>query len=169
MEPISDQIIEKTWQEVAAFTQDQARTQMKKVGREQPNLLTFALEFIDEMDNEVKELGIYTFFVVYQIFCNAFGKDIPLVSGEDIEQCFEANNEFIDNLNKAHEKFAQRATRVHVSAQPAVIKYLVDTLIEQSPEEDERTLTEDEIGRLFLILKTVIDALNKNTHAYQVG
>jgi len=169
MEPIQDEIIVQTWQDVAAYTQEQARDHMKKVGRAQPNLLTFALEFIEGMEDEVKELGIYTFFVVYQIFCNAYEKEIPMISEDDIEKCYESNEEFIENLNKAHEKIAERATKVHISSQPAVIKYLVDTLIEESPNEDERSLTEDEIGRLFIILKTVIDALNKNTPAQAIG
>lgn len=163
MEPITDEIVAQTWREVATYSQEMARDRMKEVGQEQPYLLTFALEFMEGLNDEVKEQGVYTFFVVYQIFRNGYGKDIPMVLPELIEECYEKNEKFVTSLESAHEKFAERATKVQISAQPAIIKYLVEVLIEESPHEDEHPLSEEEIGRLFIILKTVMDALNKST------
>jgi hypothetical protein len=40
------------------------------------------------------------------------------------------------------------------------MRYLVETLIEAPDGEDPVFLTEEEIGALFLVLKTVVDVLD---------
>ena len=52
-----------------------------------------------------------------------------------------------------------------MSSQPYIIKYVVDTLFEAPEEEDPVLLSEADVGFLFLLLKTVIDLLNKKTDA----
>ena len=45
--------------------------------------------------------------------------------------------------------------------QPYVMKYVVDTLFEAPEDEDPIELTEEDIGFLFLLFKTVIDVLDQ--------
>ena len=59
MEPIPEEIVEKTWQEVAGFSPDRAKKEMMKIGNSQPDLLAFVTEFTQEMGQEVRELAIY--------------------------------------------------------------------------------------------------------------
>jgi hypothetical protein len=68
MKPIPEGIVEKTWQQVAAFSPDKARKEMTKIGNTQPDLLAFVMESSKEMGQEVRELAIYVFFVVYRMF-----------------------------------------------------------------------------------------------------
>jgi hypothetical protein len=159
METISEKIVEKTWQEVAGFNPLKANKEMMKIGSNQPDLLAFMMELTRESDQEVKELAIYMFFVVYRMFQKAKGK-IKRISAKEISECYEYNASLMEKLEEAHEKFFDRAVSVQISRQPYVVKYVVDALMEEEQESD-LTLNEEQKGLLYLLLKTVIDVLDQ--------
>ncbi len=161
MEPIPNELVEETWQEVALFDPDLAGKEMMKAGNSQPELLTFMVEFTQDLNQEVQELAIYMFFVVYRMFQKSSKKKIKQIPAEDIIECYEDNEDLMQSLEGAHEKFFERIARVQLARQPYVMKYVVDTLIEEPEDEDTAALAEDDVGLLFLLLKTVVEALDK--------
>jgi len=163
MEPLSQELVEETWQEVALFGPSRATKEMKTVGKKQPELLSFIMEFSEDLDQQVAELAIYMFLVIYRMFEKGYGKWLKGVTAEEVIACYEANERLMENLEKAHDRFYERIASVQISSQPYVIKYVVDTLFEVPEEEDPINLTDEDTGFLFLLLKTVIDALNKRT------
>ena len=161
MEPIPSELVEETWQEVARFDPDLASKEMMKAGKSQPELLTFMVEFTQDLNQEVQELAIYMFFVVYRMFQKSSKKKIKKIPAEDIIECYEDNEDLMQSLEGAHEKFFERIARVQLARQPYVMKYVVDTLIEAPEDENSSALAEDDVGLLFLLLKTVVEALDK--------
>lgn len=161
MKPISENLVEETWQEVGSFTPEQGSNEVRKLGQEQPDLLAFMLEFSDDFTQEVKELAIYMLVVVYRMFCKAHGKQIGSVSAEEIMASYDKNEKLILSLEGAHERFYDRIARIHISDQPYVMKYVIDALAETPEEDDPIVLTDDEMGILFLLFKTVVDVLNE--------
>ena len=163
MEIIPEELVEETWQEVAKFTPEKAYDEMMKVGKHQPYLLAFIMEFSEELEREAKELAIYLFFVVYRMFQKGSGKKIKRISGEEIMECYEGNEELMGNLEGVHEKFLDRIAKVQLSRQPYVMKYMMETIIEAPDEEEDSVkLSDNDIGFLFLLLKTVVDVLDRN-------
>ena len=161
MEPIPEAIVEKTWQEVGGFSPDRAKKEMMKIGNSQPELLAFVTESSQEMGQEVRELAIYMFLVVYRMFQEAHGK-INKISSEEIIECYEHNEGLMERLEGAHEKFLDRVASAQTSKQPYVVKYVADALMEKDDEgEDAVSLTEEQKGLLYLLLKTVIDVLDQ--------
>jgi len=160
MEPIPEEIVEKTWQEVADFSPDRAKKEMMKIGNSQPELLAFVTESSKEMGREMGELAIYMFLVVYRMFQESHGK-IKKISSEEIIECHEHNEGLLERLEGTHEKFLDRVARVQTSNQPYVVKYVVDALMEDNEGEDAVALTDEQKGFLFLLLKTVIDVLDQ--------
>ena len=160
MKPIPEGIVEKTWQEVAGFSPDKAKREMTKIGNIQPELLAFVMESSKETGQEVRELAIYMFLVVYRMFQEAHGK-IKKISPEEIIKCYEHNEGLMERLEGADEKFLDRIASVQTSRQPYVVRYVVDALMEDDEGEDPVALTEEQKGFLFLILKTVTDVLNQ--------
>ena len=158
MKTIPEEIVEKTWQEVAGLSPDKAKREMTKIGNIQPELLAFVMESSKEMGQEVRELAIYMFLVVYRIFQKAHGK-IKKVSSEEIIKCYEHNESLMERLEGADEKFLDRIASVQTSRQPHVVNYVADALMEEG--EDAAALTEEQKGFLFLMLKTVIDVLDQ--------
>ena len=160
MEPISEELVEKTWQEVAGLSPVRAKKEMLRVGQCQPDLLAFLMESTEELDPEARELAIYMFFVVYRMF-QAARKKIKKIPSKEIIKCHEENESLMESLEGSHERFLDRAARVQVSRQPYVMKYVVDALMEE--DEDSAALSEEDKGFLFLLLKTVVEVLDKVT------
>lgn len=165
MEPVSEELVEETWQEVSGLTTDQIVKAMGRVSKSQPRLLDFMMEFVQDLDNEVKELAIYMFFVIVRIFQKSTPKTIKKISTQKIIKCYEKNEDLIQSLEGVHEKFFDRIARVQLSSQPWVMKYVVETLFEAPEEADPVELTEEDTGFLFLLFKTVVDLLDKAVRA----
>jgi len=161
MDPIPEALMEETWQEVGRFDPVRASKEMMKAGDSQPELLAFMMEFTQDLDLEIQELAIYMFFVVYRVFQKNSGKKIKQIPAEDIIECYEDNENLMQSLEGAHDKFFERIARVQLARQPYVMKYVIDTLIETPEDEDPAALAEDDVGILFLLLKTVVEALDK--------
>ena len=163
MNPISQELVDETWQAFAGFSPARARKETIKVNKNQPNLLAFMMEFTQDLDREVQELAIYMFYVVCRMFQKSSKKSLKRISPEEIINCYEKTERFIENLEGAHERFFERIAEVQLSEQPYVMKYVVETLMEAPEEEDPVILTEEDVGYLFLLFKTVVDLLDKTT------
>ena len=163
MEPIPEELVEETWQEVAGFALDREYTEMTRVSKHQSALVAFIMEFTQELDQDVGELATYMTFVVHRMFQKGSRKKIKKISAEEIIDCYEANEDLMESLEGVHEKFLDRIARVQLSGQPYVMRYVVETLIDAPEEEDPVALSDEDIGFVFLLLKTVVDVLDKTT------
>ena len=113
-----------------------------------------------EMSQEVRELTIYMFVVVYRMFQKGHGK-VKKISSEEIIERYEQNESLLERLEGTDEKFLDRIANVQTSRQPYVVNYVVDALMEEDEGEDALVLTEEQKGFLFLLLKAVIDVLDR--------
>ncbi len=162
MDIISEEIVEQTSDEVGGFAESLGRKEMRALGERQPELLSFMMQFTQDLDQETKELALYMFFVVSRIFEKASVKKMKKISARKIIKCFETNEALLERLEGIHEKFLDRiATTQILPVQPHVLKYVVDTLYEGPKEGDPVELSEDDTGLLFLLFKTVIDVLDQ--------
>jgi hypothetical protein len=133
---------------------------MTKINRKQPELLAFVVESSKEMGREVSKLAIYLFVVVYRMFQKSYVK-MKTIPSEEVIECYERSESLMEGLNGAHERFFDRIARVQTSRQPHVVKYLVDALMEEDNGEDALRLPEEQKGFLYLLLKSVVDVLDK--------
>ncbi|MBE0428232.1 MAG: hypothetical protein IBX72_16555 [Nitrospirae bacterium] len=161
MDPLSEGFVEKTWQQVAEFTPDRANKEMIAMGKNQPDLLAFLMAYTDDLQQEVKELAIYIAFVIYKMFLDSSSK-IPKISSKEIMARYDENIRLIESLEGAHEKFIERIAGVQVSNQPYVMRYVLETHMEDAVE-DSIDLTDEDIGLLFILFKTEIEVLDKRT------
>ena len=161
MELIPEELVEETWQEVAGFSPSRAQKEMEKLGKKQPDLLSFMLVFTEDLNPEVKDLAIYMFFVVYRIFEKSSKKEIRKIPGKEVEKCYESNEKLVEKTEGIHERFLERIAKTQVLKQPHVMNYVLSTLMEPD-EEDPVELTDDDIGYLFILFKTVIDLLDQS-------
>jgi uncharacterized FlaG/YvyC family protein len=161
MELIPEELVEETWQEVAGFSPIRGQKEMEKLGKKQPDLLSFMLVFTEDLNPEVKELAIYMFFVVYRIFEKSSKKEIRKIPGKEVEKCYESNEKLVEKTEGIHEKFLERIAKTQVLKQPHVMNYVLTTLMEPD-EVDPIDLTPEDIGYLFLLFKTAIDLLDQS-------
>jgi len=161
VESITEDLVMETWQEFSGFSLKQAQREMKKVSKNQPYLLAFMMEFTKEQEREVRELAVYMFYVVCRMFQKSSKKKIKRVPVEEIIDAYKENEQFFKSMESSHEKFLKRIADTQISGQPYVMKYVVETLMEAPEDEDPVMLTEKDAGYLFLLLKTVVDLLDK--------
>ncbi len=163
MNPIPEEVVERTWREVAQFTEARLKKEMAQVGKEQRDLLGFLLELTRDTARSVSERALYLFFTVFRMFQKRYGRKIKPISAGKIVACYEANEALLRSLEGAHDKFVDRVARIQLAAQPHVMQYVVEALVETEQDEDLRELTEEDKASLFLLLKTVVDLLNRAT------
>lgn len=165
MQPITEAVVEETWQEVGTFTTQRAEREMQRVAKQQQYLITFIDAYSEDLSREAAELAFYMFFTIYRMFQRAYSANIKRIRSHRIEGCLDQNESLLGRLEGAHEKFVERVAKVESSKQPHVMRYLVETLIEAPDGDDPVFLTEEETGALFLVLKTVIDVLDRTVKA----
>jgi hypothetical protein len=162
MNIIPEDVVEETSGEMADFSQSRAKKEMTALGESQPELLTFMMEFTQDLDQDAQELAFYMFFVVCRIFEKASATKIKKISPQHILKCFESNEALMRSLEGTREKLLEKIAKNKILKQPYVTKYVVDTLFEAPQEEDPIHLTEEDVGFLFLLFKTVIDSLDQS-------
>ena len=161
MSEIPEEFVTRTWRAMAEISSAQARKEMARAGREQPELLAFILGSIMDSRSEVQELGVYLYFVIHTMFKHSTEQDFRPITAEGIERRLSHNEELLDRLVAAHPKFRARAPHLESGPQPHVTKYLVDAILEAPDAGDPVRLTEEESRTLYLALKTAIDLLDE--------
>jgi hypothetical protein len=165
VEIITENSVTETAIEISEFSHERAHSEMTSLANIQPNLVAFMVEFTQDLDQEVSALALFWFFNVCRMFQKAYRRPLQQVSHDTIVACYESNEALIESLEKTHDRFVERIASIQLSDQPYVMQYMVESLFEQVDEKEGLELTEDNTGYLFLLLKTVVDALNKTTDA----
>lgn len=163
MEPLSDILVMELWEEFASYTPQQLLEETDQVSISQPGLISFVQEFTRELDPEIKELANYMLVVIYSMFAEGYGKVIEEISFDEIMASYEHNEELIMRMDGSYDKFYENTAKVHMSAQPHVISYVVETLFQASQTDDPILRGIEEMGFIFLLMKSVIDVLNQKT------
>jgi hypothetical protein len=158
MEPLSEEFVEKTWQEAAGLGPDKADREMRAMGKNQPDLLAFLMTFTEDFGQEAKELAVYLGFVVYRMFMGAGGV-IPNITSRTIMAEYNKNARLLKSLKGAGAGIFDEVARAASSSQPHVVQYVIEALMEES-EEDDLELGEEDIALLFVLLKTEIEVLD---------
>ena len=163
MGPLSEELVDETCDEFAGFTDEAAYEETNKISKSQPELLAFIVELTEDLDQDVKELAIYMFFVIHRMFHKAYGKKIRKVTFDEIIECHDNNEKLMESLGGEHEEFFESIAQVQTSSQPYVFRYVVETLFEGVEGEEPVSLEEEDQGYLFLLMKTIIDVLTNKT------
>ena len=159
MTTISEDIVDSTWREVASFESREAWRAMEKVTKRQPALLAYVMAETRDCRSDAQELAVYLFFVILRMFDRLPGHRLKRVSIQQVERRAAENEAALERLGSARERFFERAAQVQAESQPHVLRYLTEAILEG--EDPELELTEDESGLLFLVLKTVVDLLDR--------
>lgn len=159
MKPISAQVVEKTWQRIAAFSARQGKELGVQFVTEQPWLATYLMAVDGELFNEdERELLFYLGTLVWQMMAQG-DAPLPQVTEQMLTRAEAANQATLESLADASEEEARTAMGklLQEYAQPEVFKYVVTALMELAQDEGIR---EENLGMLMVNLKTVIDCLN---------
>jgi hypothetical protein len=159
MKQISEQIVAQTWMEISSYDTEKIDFEFNKVGERQPDLTSFIIEFTQDQQQTTIELCLCVFFIICRIFEKSSASRIKQITFDEIEIILKKNEALIENLEGVHERFYERIARVQFFNQPFVMKYILETLVEET--EIENTLSEKETGYLFFLFKNVVDIFDE--------
>ena len=167
MSVVSADIVEATWRHVGALEPRAARTLMEQAAERQPALLAYVMAAIEESSGAAQGLAVYLYYVILEMFERAAGAPLEPVSMARVDHHRERNITLLDRLAPAEERFWERAAGVESSAQPFVVRYVVEALFEEEDSDEPARPSAEETGLLYLILKTVVDVLDEALTAAQ--
>ncbi len=136
--------------------------------RDQPEILAFILAGTAQLDPETRAVSVYLGYIVYETFRLA-GRDTRPVRTTDFVSALRSNRQMAMHVGRAHDRFAERYLRhSNTLRQPALIRYITGVLLE--PDETcAHTIPRDELGPLFIVLKSVIDVLDADAAQPSAG
>ena len=157
MDPLSPDLVESTWRDVASLEPAAARRLMERAAVRQPALLAYVMGSAAHSRSAVQEMAVYLYYVIQQMFERGTSKPLEASSVSQVERLAKRNESHLEKLAPANERFLERAAEVQAAAQPFVVRYLAEALLEDTDSD----LTDEETGLVFLTLKTVIDLLDE--------
>lgn len=159
MNPISEQVVEQTWQRIADFSARQGKELGIKFVTEQPTLSAYLMAVDGDLFNEdERELLFYLGTVVWQMMAQG-DTPLPRVTEQALTRAEDANVAMLESLADVSDEDAHAATArlLQEYPQPYVFKYVVEALRESAQEEGIR---EEILGVMMVDLKTAIDCLD---------
>jgi hypothetical protein len=127
--------------------------------RDQPEALAFLLAGTAQLSPSARAVGVFLGDVIVESFEQSGRVPRPLRPAELVGS-LKRNREMALRVGQAHDKIAERYLRnSNTLRQPALIRYVTGVLL-----EDEQTcpheIPRDELGPLFIVLKSIIDVLD---------
>lgn len=159
MKPISADIVESTWQRMAAMSPGEALKLVDRMKEEQPVVMAYLMAVDHDLFNqEERELLVYLGMVVWQIMSPG-NAPLSRVTEKALDKAEESNMKMIESLMEAPEPDFTETTRTMIEnyGQPEVLRYVVEALVEAVENEEVR---DENMGIMMLDLKTVIDCFH---------
>lgn len=160
MKPITQEIVEKTWQKISGLEDEKMALLRAQMDQEQPGVLSYLMAAGDDLLNEdERELLLYLGTVVWQIMLQG-SRSLRRVTIPQLEFAENANFSTLDDLSgeSPADLIAAVEEMVASYSQPEVLKYVIEALMEEDDEEID--ITEDGKGLMLIYLKTVIDCFD---------
>ena len=161
MDTIPQSVVDEVWEEVVTIPEEEGESRFHEAFEEQPAIAAYLLA-LDEQLLPPDEQGLLIMlgFSVLKVMSRS---RFPLreITPEELEETEQANFAFLEQLDEGSEMDLLSASSKLISDYPqgpllgAVLEALMEGY-EENPEE-----APENIGLLFLHLKTVIDCLDR--------
>jgi hypothetical protein len=148
-------VVAETQAAVSALPPRRRRLEMERAGSEQPDLQALLFDATGELSGPAQELAGFVYFVIWETFRRTNGK-VPTVKTAAALRKLEENQQLFERLGP---QVFEKADTGEATNQRALFFYVVDMVFGQNAAEPE--IEDSEKGTLFLILKTMIDALDE--------
>ena len=157
---ISAEMVERTWQRVAALSLKDAPKIIQRMTKEQPVTLAYLMAVdSDIFNNEERQTLLYLGIVVWQIMLQGT-RPLTKITEKMLDEAEAKNLKIAEYLQGETETGFEETTRkiIETYKQPEVLRYIVEAIMEDT--EETSSIREESKGIMFLDLKTVIDCFD---------
>lgn len=163
MKIVSSGTVESTWRELTELSvKDGSRLQEEFLQRQEPLAQFIQIMGEESMSSDAHGLATYVTLNLWQMFERASPTPLSPASPDEIMDAFENRERWVESFLGAEEEEIERWLRITSEMpQEHVTRYLIELLMEDRRDPDSAvTLTEEDVGELFLVLLAVIDVLD---------
>ncbi|MFH0901762.1 MAG: hypothetical protein V2A73_14125 [Pseudomonadota bacterium] len=133
----------------------------------QPELLAFLLAGTAQLAAETRSVGLQLASVIFESFRLA-GRTTRAVPTGSFVAALKENRDIAFRVGQAHDRFAERYLKnSNTLHQPALIRYATSVLLDHD-ESCPHSISREELGPLFIILKSIIDVLDEDAATQMV-
>ncbi len=161
MTTVSDEVIDKSTDELHNLEDEELRNMVYKMSEEQPNLLSFLLSMgEDELTNEEQEVLLFLGVNVWNAFKKV--KPLPQIPDEEIEKADKKNEDLLKYLEKEGEEGLTENAESMIDGhnQAPLLHYVINAIMEEDMEEEEPLVSEENKGLIFLTMKSYIESID---------
>ena len=162
MKPFSREQIEAAWDRLCDLDEKQSAAFSQKFLKAQPALGIYLLASNEEMGEEAEQSPLIELtMALWDAMTQTAGKPLPEITPEDIESAEDANSGMLESLGDGSEfQMHDAAARLITSFnQSDILGFCVEVLMQDNADQPE--LAPERVGLELLVLKTVIDCLDK--------
>jgi hypothetical protein len=162
MKTVSREQMIQTWERLCDLDEEQSAAMSKKFLEEQPALGVYLVASTETMGKEAEPSPIIELaMAVWEVMSQAADKPLKLVSPEALESAEEANTGMLEGLADASEfQFHDAAAGLVTSFnQREILAFCIEVLMKDDADQPE--LAPERVGMELLVLKTIIDCLDR--------
>ncbi len=162
MKPVSREQIEATWDRLCDLDEKQSAAFSQKFLKAQPALGIYLLASNEEMGEEAEQSPLIELtMALWDAMTQAAGKPLPEITPEDIESAEDENSGMLESLGDGSEFQMHDAAAGLITSfnQSDILGFCVEILMQDNADQPE--LAPERVGLELLVLKTVIDCLDK--------
>jgi len=168
---IEDVLVERIARRLSARTGAASRAAAgaaERLLREQPEVLAFVLAGTSALGAATRAAAVALAEVIFESFRLSGRATGPLATRAFLA-ALRQNRDMALRVGQAHDRFAERYLKhSNTLRQPALIRHVTGVLLEPDAGARHR-LPHEELGPLFIVLKSVIDVLDEDCRAAPPG
>ncbi len=154
---ISEETVDDTLAELIRLTGDAADEYMRQLGARQMEVLTFVTTMTEELSESAEETAILAAVALCGMFERAYGRQLPPIDSATVVAAYEKLFDEMERL-VGDEHGLEHHAHSALAIEPFAMQYITGVLSEWEHPED--ALTGEEIGDVFLVLRTVLNVLH---------
>ena len=162
MKPVAREQIEAAWDRICDLDEKQSTVFSKKFLQAQPAIGIFLLATNENMGEEAEQSPLIELtMAVWDAMSQAAGRPLPEITPEDIETAEDANSGMLEALGEGSEFQMHDAAAGLITSfnQRDLLGFCLEILMQDNADQPE--LAPEHVGLELLVLKTVIDCLDK--------
>ena len=162
MKPVSREQIEATWDRLCDLNEKQSVAFSQKFLKAQPAIGIFLLATTEEMGEEAEQSPLVELAMgLWEAMTQAAGKPLPELTPEEIESAEDENSGMLETLGDGSEFQMHDAAAGLITSfnQRDLLGFCVEILMQDNADQPE--LAPERVGLELLVLKTIIDCLDK--------
>jgi hypothetical protein len=156
---VTSEVVEQACTEVGDYSEEQMASEFERFFKAQPELCDFVVELTNDSDQKIQELSLFLSYMVFKTVQKAEAAELPAVTHSTIEEAFRQSEAWMEKFNRVDKDAVHSSilSSFDADSEPHLLHYVITEINQML--DDGTSLTDEQKGEVFFVLKTVISTL----------